>query len=54
MNVSAPRRGAFEIIVTNSRGVETILWSGLKRGPPRRLKFPDPNTLIAGLKEALA
>jgi hypothetical protein len=34
--------------------LETVLWSGLKRGPPRRLKFPDPSSLIELLKVALA
>ncbi|EFX79093.1 hypothetical protein DAPPUDRAFT_52874, partial [Daphnia pulex] len=52
INLSAPRRGAFEIMVTNSR--ETVLWSGLKLGPPRRLKFPDPISLVEALKVALA
>jgi hypothetical protein len=31
-----------------------VLWSGLKKGPPRRLKFPDPNALVDDLKKALA
>lgn len=53
-NSTAPRRGAFELVVTNCDGVESVLWSGLKKGPPRRLKFPDPNALVDDLKKALA
>lgn len=34
--------------------LETVLWSGLKLGPPRRLKFPDPSSLVEALKVALA
>lgn len=37
-----PRDGSFEIsFAQNARCVEEVLWSGLKKGPPRRLKFPN-------------
>lgn len=52
----APRRGAFEISVTKdkSKPDETALvWTGIKRGPPRREKFPDPNGLLADILKAL-
>ncbi|KAH8240460.1 hypothetical protein KR038_008584, partial [Drosophila bunnanda] len=42
----APRRGAFElslVVARNEKEEEkpVPLWSGLKRGPPRALKFPN-------------
>ncbi|KAI8034752.1 hypothetical protein M5D96_012416 [Drosophila gunungcola] len=38
----APRRGAFELSLNAGRETQeqVPLWSGLKRGPPRALKFP--------------
>ncbi|KAK7137760.1 hypothetical protein R3I94_013419 [Phoxinus phoxinus] len=32
---------------------ETVLWSGIKKGPPRKLKFPDPAEVVSALKEVL-
>ncbi len=32
---------------------EVVLWSGIKKGPPRKLKFPDPAEVVSALKEAL-
>lgn len=32
---------------------ETSLWTGIKKGPPRKLKFPQPDVIIAALQEAL-
>jgi len=42
-----PKRGSFEITVTTSDGDEILVWSGIKRGPPRKDKFPDAETLAA-------
>lgn len=40
-----PRRGAFEL--TLLLGEERIpLWSGIKKGPPRKDKFPDATTVL--------
>lgn len=44
-----PRRGAFEISVLHKKddtSDATLVWSGLKRGPPRRLKFPETKDII--------
>lgn len=30
--------------------LEVELWSGLKKGPPRKLKFPEPNKVVEMLK----
>uniref|UniRef100_A0A8C5AHZ9 Uncharacterized protein n=1 Tax=Gadus morhua TaxID=8049 RepID=A0A8C5AHZ9_GADMO len=35
------------------RGKESILWTGIKKGPPARLKFPEPAVVVAALEEAL-
>lgn len=51
-----PRRGAFEIsIVKDKSNMEdaVLIWTGIKRGPPRREKFPDPNILVADILKAL-
>lgn len=52
----APRRGAFEISVLRdiAKMDEAVLvWTGIKRGPPRREKFPDPSKLIDDILKAL-
>lgn len=37
---SAPRTGSFEIwFAQNARCKEELLWTGVHKGPPRRLKF---------------
>ena len=48
-----PRRGAFEILVEREDGKTSTVWSGLKLGPPRRLKFPDPNSLLTSVQKFL-
>ena len=48
-----PRRGAFEITIEREDGKSLILWTGLKLGPPRRLKFPEPDVLLAAAKAFL-
>lgn len=30
------------------------LWTGIKKGPPRKLKFPDPQEVVAELKKYLS
>jgi len=42
-----PKRGSFEITVTTADGDEILVWSGIKKGPPRKDKFPDAETLAA-------
>ena len=48
-----PRKGAFEISVEREDGKTFEVWSGLKLGPPRRLKFPEPQMLLDAIKECL-
>ncbi|OMJ07315.1 Selenoprotein H [Smittium culicis] len=46
LNSTKPRSKSFEVSISNK-----TLWSGLKLGPPRRLKFPDPETISKLFKE---
>lgn len=51
-NPSAPRRGSFEVtlIVEDGETQEVLLWSGIKKGPPRKLlKFPEDHKLITDM-----
>ena len=48
-----PRRGAFEIQVEREDGKTSTVWSGLNLGPPRRLKFPEPNALLIKVQKFL-
>ncbi len=32
---------------------ELLVWTGLKKGPPRRLKFPDVEEVAASIKKEL-
>eukprot|EP00095_Tigriopus_kingsejongensis_P004292 maker-scaffold722_size106786-snap-gene-0.24 protein:Tk04292 transcript:maker-scaffold722_size106786-snap-gene-0.24-mRNA-1 annotation:"hypothetical protein TRIADDRAFT_56553" len=48
-----PPRGAFEVDITREDGRVINVWSGLKRGPPRKAKFPEANVLLAAVRQAL-
>uniref|UniRef100_A0A3B5AIM3 Selenoprotein H n=1 Tax=Stegastes partitus TaxID=144197 RepID=A0A3B5AIM3_9TELE len=50
LNPEKPRRNSFEVTLLDG---ETSLWTGIKKGPPRKLKFPQPDVVVAALKEAL-
>ncbi|RWS05557.1 selenoprotein H-like protein [Dinothrombium tinctorium] len=43
------RRGSFECVFiqlsASGEPVETTIWSGLQKGPPRKLKFPSDTDL---------
>ncbi|KAI2657014.1 Selenoprotein H [Labeo rohita] len=47
-----PRRNSFEVTLMEG-DKEVVLWTGIKKGPPRKLKFPDPAEVVSALKEAL-
>uniref|UniRef100_A0A8C4SD22 Selenoprotein H n=1 Tax=Erpetoichthys calabaricus TaxID=27687 RepID=A0A8C4SD22_ERPCA len=53
LNPLKPRRNSFEVTFVNAAGTEVNLWSGLKKGPPRKLKFPDTAVVLDALKGAL-
>jgi selT/selW/selH-like putative selenoprotein len=44
-NGITPRRGAFELTVKKG-GADHLIWTGLKKGPPRKEKFPAIETLV--------
>uniref|UniRef100_A0A668RM43 Selenoprotein H n=1 Tax=Oreochromis aureus TaxID=47969 RepID=A0A668RM43_OREAU len=50
LNPEKPRRNSFEITLQDG---ETSLWTGIKKGPPRKLKFPQPEVVVSALQEAL-
>lgn len=52
-NPEKPRRGAFELVLITEDGSEVLIWSGLKRGPPRKEKFPNLDLVQDLLNEAL-
>ncbi|CAL8266996.1 unnamed protein product [Boreogadus saida] len=52
LNPEKPRRKSFEITLVEGEK-ESILWTGVKKGPPARLKFPEPAVVVAALEEAL-
>ncbi|KAI1888195.1 hypothetical protein AGOR_G00182520 [Albula goreensis] len=52
LNPQKPRRNSFEITLLGGEK-EVSLWSGIKKGPPRKLKFPEPTVVLSALEEAL-
>uniref|UniRef100_A0A3Q2PL75 Selenoprotein H n=1 Tax=Fundulus heteroclitus TaxID=8078 RepID=A0A3Q2PL75_FUNHE len=50
LNPEKPRRNSFEVTLLDG---EISLWTGIKKGPPRKLKFPPPDDVVAALQEAL-
>lgn len=49
-----PRRGSFEISVKKSKTDEPVLvWSGIKKGPPRKEKFPEAADIRQDVLNAL-
>lgn len=53
-NPVKPRRGAFELQLVQEDKPDVILWSGIKKGPPRKEKFPDLETIQTILNKALS
>uniref|UniRef100_A0A8C6WDT1 Selenoprotein H n=1 Tax=Nannospalax galili TaxID=1026970 RepID=A0A8C6WDT1_NANGA len=54
MNPSKPRRGSFEVTLLRPDGSSAELWTGIKKGPPRKLKFPEPQEVVKELKKYLS
>jgi len=52
-NEEKPRRGAFEITVVFDDESKADVWSGVKKGPPRKLKFPDADQLVDAVRKAM-
>uniref|UniRef100_A0A8C4U170 Selenoprotein H n=1 Tax=Falco tinnunculus TaxID=100819 RepID=A0A8C4U170_FALTI len=54
INPRQPRRNSFEVSLVKEDGSTVELWSGIKKGPPRKLKFPQPEAVVEALKSNLA
>ncbi|NWZ20564.1 SELH protein, partial [Asarcornis scutulata] len=54
INPEKPRRNSFEVSLVKEDGSTVELWSGIGKGPPRKLKFPDPAAVVEALKSSLA
>lgn len=53
INPEKPRRGSFECVLVKQDGSNAVLWSGIDKGPPRKLKFPDHQEIISRLEKEL-
>uniref|UniRef100_A0A3B1IQD1 Selenoprotein H n=1 Tax=Astyanax mexicanus TaxID=7994 RepID=A0A3B1IQD1_ASTMX len=55
LNPQKPRRNSFEVtLMEGDKGYgAVVLWTGIKKGPPRKLKFPDPAEVVTVLDDAL-
>lgn len=53
INPEKPRRGSFECLLVKKDGNNVVLWSGIDKGPPRKLKFPDHQEVISQLEKEL-
>ncbi|GAB0189521.1 selenoprotein H [Grus japonensis] len=45
---------SFEVSLVKEDGSTVELWSGIGKGPPRKLKFPQPEAVVEALKSSLA
>lgn len=54
VNPAKPRRGSFEVTLLRPDGSSVELWTGIKKGPPRKLKFPEPQEVVKALKQHLS
>uniref|UniRef100_G1M7T0 Selenoprotein H n=1 Tax=Ailuropoda melanoleuca TaxID=9646 RepID=G1M7T0_AILME len=54
VNPAKPRRGSFEVTLLRPDGSSVELWTGIKKGPPRKLKFPEPQEVVKELKKHLS
>lgn len=51
LNPTKPRSKSFEITVTYDDGEELVVWTGVKKGPPRKLKFPELSEVLKEVKK---
>ncbi|NWR60277.1 SELH protein, partial [Bucorvus abyssinicus] len=54
INPRQPRRNSFEVSLVKEDGSTVELWSGIGKGPPRKLKFPQLEVVVEALKSSLA
>lgn len=51
-----PKRGSFEIHVVRGDNLATednLIWSGINKGPPRKDKFPEVDSLVDAINKAV-
>lgn len=51
-----PRRGSFELIIATDKKKNKngkLIWTGIEKGPPRRLKFPEPEHIVELVSKTL-
>ncbi|XP_021365935.1 selenoprotein H-like [Mizuhopecten yessoensis] len=53
LNLDKPRRGTFECTLFKEDDSEVLVWTGIKKGPPRKLKFPESEEVVKAIKKAL-
>lgn len=53
LNPTKPRGKSFEITVTFDDGKSALVWSGIKMGPPRKLKFPEVSVLLKNIQSEM-
>lgn len=53
LNPKQPRRNSFECLLIKENGKDVILWSGISKGPPRKLKFPEVSQVVDDLSSSL-
>jgi len=51
LNPSKPRSKSFEITVTYDDEKDVVVWTGVKKGPPRKLKFPEMSEVLKEIKK---
>ncbi|CAH1232413.1 SELENOH [Branchiostoma lanceolatum] len=47
------RSKSFECTVIKDDGKEMLVWTGIKKGPPRKLKFPEPSVVVKAINNDL-
>jgi len=53
INEEKPRRGSFEITLLKEDDSEVLVWTGLKKGPPRKTKFPEADIVLKEIQKSL-
>jgi len=51
INDTKPRSKSYEVSVIKEDGEESLIWTGIKKGPPRKLKFPVNSDIIEEVKK---
>lgn len=54
INAEKPRTKSFEFTLVRADGSEELVWTGLKLGPPRSLKFPSNEKIVELFSEKIA